>query len=121
MRRVIDDSMYTTAKNAIMNAVQTCELQKIQKYCHGMMRTNVGLIKTEVLNIINHDETNYAFGKTSHKHGIGNNNAIEIIWLGDPKEQQICGLFHVTDDMFGRCICWVSDFDEVRRTKSIKR
>ena len=37
--------------------------------------------------------------------------------IGDPKEEQICGIIHLTNNMFGYHICWVSDIDRDRKTE----
>ena len=65
-------------------------------------------------------ELGIKYGHNEHAHGIGNNNALEII-VSDPcsDEEQVCGLLHLTDDMFGGVICWVSDIDNKRKTQSI--
>ena len=56
----------------------------------------------------------FIFGDTKHAHGIGNNNAIEIIYTGDPKEQQICGYINLIDNMYGSVICYLTDIDDNR-------
>jgi len=77
------------------------------------------MIRNAVLMILNANGTKYAFGKTEHANGIGNNNATEIIYLGNPNEQQICGLFHCNEDLGSSAFCYVTDIDEKRKSDTI--
>lgn len=119
MRRVYDDTMYDTAKYDIMQAFNLCQPKKISRYSYGMHRASASLIKQEVLRILNANGNKFAFGKVEHAHGIGNNNASEIIYLGNPNEQQICGLIHTNEDMYSGCYCYVTDIDGNRKSSVI--
>ena len=114
MRRVIDDTKYGVAKKMIVDLLRFVPAHMVSEYSYGMYRAKPYLVRRyleERLPLIK-------FGKCEHAHGIGNNNAWEIIYLGNPDEEQICGLFHATDDMYGTAICWVSSYDEDNRTPS---
>lgn len=116
MRRVIDDSYYAEAERKIMEIVRNIPADKVSKYDWGTYRAKVHLVRAWVEERV----SNIKFGKCEHANGIGNNNALEIIYTGNSNEEQICGLFHLTDNMFGSVICWVSDYDETRKTGSRK-
>jgi|GEM_PF-6022411 len=108
MRRVIDDTQFEAARDTFMSAFREIPAADVSKYGYGMYRAEVSEIRTALSKRV----PNYMLGQK--KPDIGNNNAIEIIYTGDEKEQQVCGLLHLTDDMFGGVICWVTDIDEQR-------
>ena len=114
MRRVIDDSYYHVAEDKIMFIVRQIPAEQVSKYDWGTYRAQVHLVRKWVEDRL----PEFKFGKCKHAHGIGNNNAFEIIYTGNPNEEQICGLFHLTDNMYGGVICWVSDIDETQKTGS---
>ena len=111
MRRVIDDSKLSLANDRIATALYKLKPEAVTRYEYGTDRIQVGLIKKYILNNIGND---FIFGDTKHAHGIGNNNAIEIIYTGDPKEQQICGYINLIDNMYGSVICYLTDIDDNR-------
>lgn len=116
MRRVIDDFYYNVAEKEIMCIVNNIPAKEVSEYDYGLYRAQVSLIRNYVQKNLKY----IRFGKSEHAYDIGNNNAYEIIYTGNPKEEQICGLFHITDNMYGSCICWVSDIDEKRKTISVE-
>lgn len=108
MRRVIDDSKLSLANDRIATALYKLKPEAVTRYEYGTDRIQVSLIKKYILNNIGND---FIFGDTKHAHGIGNNNAIEVIYTGDPKEQQICGYINLIDNMYGSVICYLTDID----------
>lgn len=114
MRRVYDDAYYDAMSRAIMDFIHGIDRKEVTEYSYGMDRASVHKISQKVL-------SNFPikFGRVEHANGIGNNNAIELIIVKD-NEEQIFGLLHITDDMYGRCICWLSDIDKKRKTESRK-
>ncbi len=110
MRRVYDDSMYDEVAAVVNAVIQTINPNQVSEYRWGVNRANESLIRYEILN-----KTSYIkFGRNT---GIGNNASYELIYTGNNQEEQIVGLFHCTDDMYGGQICWVSDIDGGRCTK----
>ena len=115
MRRIYDDSKYDEVRDAIMLYVRNhINPKDVAEYSYGSNRVEPRLVRDAVERHLGND---YKFGKCEHAHGIGNNNAWEIIYMGE--EEQICGLFHATDDMYGGVYCWVTDIDEERKTESM--
>lgn len=116
MRRVIDDTMYEEVANDLENTF-SCRLRapSVSEYSWGTYRASVRKVKDALLYLC---DSEIKFGSVTHAHGIGNNNAIEIIYIGNPKEEQICGLVHLIDDMFGGVIFYVTDIDGKRKTGS---
>ncbi len=113
MRRVYDDSHFEEIKAKVCDIIREIPADVVSKYDYGIYRAKVGLIREYI-----EARLPIRFGRNDHLHGIGNNNAIEMIVCGD-NEEQICGLLHLTDDMFGTVICWVSDIDGERRSESL--
>lgn len=114
MRRVYDDSMYNEVATVVNGVIQTINPNQVSEYSYGCDRASRSLIKSEILN-----KTNYIkFGRNVNDTGIGNNACYELIYTGNDQEEQIVGLFHCTDDMYGGQICWVSDIDDERSTKA---
>ena len=116
MRRVVDDRMYVVISDQINKLIWSLDPKPLSAYSWGMDRVNVGMVRDAIAARI----PNIKFGKNEHANGIGNNNAYEIIYTGNPREEQICGLLHLTDDMYGGVICWVSDVDNTTKTPSRK-
>ena len=118
MRRVYDDTKCEFVKTKVMSHIWRMDkndIADIVKYDYGCERVQVYLVKKKIAGWLGDD---FKFGKNEHAHGIGNNNAIEVIYLGNKDEEQICALLHLTDDMFGSVYCWVSDIDEENKTES---
>ena len=118
MRRVYDDTKFEFVKTKVMSHIWRMDEQDIAdvvEYDYGTDRAQVYLIRRKVGGWLGDD---FKFGKNEHAHGIGNNNAIEVIYLGEDNEEQICALLHLTDDMYGGVYCWVSDIDEERKSES---
>ena len=107
MRRVIDDSAYKNVANAIMEIVMNIPADEVSEYSYGSYRAESYKIKEYILKRI----TNIKFGKSMNTTGIGNNGCYEIIYTGNDNEEQICGLIHLTNDMFGSQIVWCSEYD----------
>lgn len=114
MRRVIDDSMYPELSEKIMDIVKHIPGNRVSEYEYGMHRANRCLIKNYILERIE----NVKYGKDMNTTGIGNNACYELIYTGNCSEEQVFGIIHLTDDMFGSQIVWVSDIDNVRKTIS---
>ena len=111
MRRVYDDDMYNEVAVVVNGVIQTINPNQVAEYSWGINRANDSLIRNVILN-----RTNYI--KFGRNIGISNNACYELIYTGNDQEEQIVGLFHCTDDMYGGMICWVSDIDGGRSTKS---
>lgn len=116
MRRVYDDSTFEVYAKALENAFCEIPADTVSEYDYGMYRAKVSKIKQSLLIRV----ANIKFGNTNHAYGIRNNNAIEIIYTGRKDEEQICGLLHLTNDMFGNVLFFVTDIDEERRTPTYK-
>lgn len=116
MRRVIDDAHYEEVKKMVMDVIFEIQYvaDEVSKYEYGTYRAQRDLIMEYILKELNKV---IKFGKDMNDTGIGNNACYELIYLGDPKEEQICGVIHLTNDMFGDIICWVTDYDEERESK----
>lgn len=112
MRRVIDDSHYNEVAERIMEIVYEIPAKKVSSYSYGTYRAIGSKIMAYILEHI----TNVKFGKSCNTTGIGNNACYEIIYTGNEVEEQICGLIHLTDDMFGSEIVWCSSYDDKKAT-----
>lgn len=119
MRRVIDDTMYEKISDDIMHFVDFMPIKSVSKYEWGMDRIQVSKVKAYISNRFTELEVPVKFCKTEHAHGIGNNNAIEIVWCGEEKEEQICGLLHLNTDMYGGIYCYCTDVDGGTKTDVI--
>ena len=115
MRRVYDDARYDEVSKQIFDVLLGITNDTISEYDYGTYRAQVSKIRERVKSKL----PNIKFGKNEHAYGIGNNNAIEIIVVGE-NEEQIAGYFHLTDDMYGSVICWCSDIDGNRSTRTLK-
>lgn len=112
MRRVIDDTHYEEVKKAITDVLFKIPADKVSEYSYGTYRSEGYLIKKYIFSRV----PNIKFGKDMNTTGIGNNSCYEIIYTDfDKEEEHICGLIHLTDNMFGSTICWVSDYDGERK------
>lgn len=116
MRRIIDDAMYKPIAAHINDVIHHINPASCRRYEYGMDRVQVSMVRDTILMRVPH----IRLGKNEHAHGIGNNNSYEIIYTGNSSEEQICGLLHLTNDMFGGVIAWVSDIDGNRATPSRK-
>ena len=112
MRRVIDDSKYNEVAKIIMEIVQGIPANRVSEYEYGMYRAQSYKIREYILERVN----NIKFGKSMNTIGIGNNGCYEIIYTGNPQEEQICGLIHLTNDMYGSQIVWCSEYDNGKAT-----
>ena len=108
MRRVFDDKHYAEISEQINKVLFGIPGDEVSEYGNGMYRAKVSLIRNYIA-----ERVPVKFGRNEHANGIGNNNSIEIIVM-DGDEEQICGLLHMTDDMFGNVIAWTSDIDGKR-------
>ena len=116
MRRVIDDTYYEEAARDIMRIVRNIKPEQVSEYSYGTYRAKSRLIIQQIKDKVE----DIKFGKSLNTTGIGNNEQYEIIYTGNPQEEQICGAIHLTDDMYGSVIVWVSDIDNTTKTQSIK-
>jgi len=116
MRRVIDDTVYEEFSEKIQDVMNNIDVKtQGDENRYGTRAISTAKIKEIVLENVK----NIKYGKYMNTTGIGNNYSCELIYTGDPKEEQIFGIIHITDDMYGSQHCWVSDYDNVRRTKSV--
>lgn len=109
MRRVYDDKHYAEISEQISKVLFDIPGDEVSEYSNYMYRAEVSLVRNYIA-----ERVPVKFGRSEHANGIGNNNAIEIIVM-DGDEEQICGLLHLTNDMFGGVIAWTSDIDGKRR------
>lgn len=109
MRRVYDDAMINEAVNLITGIMNDITFNDVSEYSYGTDRVSVYKIKSLVADKI---KPTYKFGNTTHAHGIGNNNAIEIIYTGNPNEEQICGLLHLNSGLYGDAYAYITDIDD---------
>ena len=114
MRRVYDDTHFEEVADAIYEALWDIHPREVSEYSYGTYRAIPNLIFEDVL----HKCKSIKRGADCNHTGIGNNNAFEIIYT-EGKEEQICGILHLTDNMFGDVICWFSDIDGERETDKI--
>ena len=114
MRRVIDDKYYEQISKEIMDIINKIERPDVSRYSWGIDRSESGLIIKYILGRIK----GVKFGRSMNTTGIGNNECYEIICARDKAEEQICGIIHLTNNMYGSTICWVSDYDNNRKTSS---
>ena len=112
MRRVIDDKHYETIAQQIADAFLRIDPASVSEYSYGTWRSRGSKIKSKVLEQV----PNIKFGRDMNTTGIGNNECYEIIYTGNKEEEEICGLIHLTDNMYGSTSCWVSDYDNKRST-----
>ena len=110
MRRVIDDRHYQEVSDKIYEILKSMPADEVSKTEYGLYRAQTNLIYHYILDRLE----NVKFAKNSHAHGIGNNNAIELVYIGEPDEEQICGYLHLNDDMYGSVYCYVTDYDGLR-------
>ena len=114
MRRVIDDRFYGDVAKDITEIIKKIPRNEVSRHSYGTMRSDRKLIMSYILSKID----NIKFGRDMNTTGIGNNGCYEIICTSNPSEEQICGLIHLTNDMYGGTICWVSDYDNIRKMPS---
>ena len=117
MRRVIDDNNYEVVAKSIMKIVMEIPANEVSEYSYGTYRANAVKIKEYILN----RTKNIKFGKSMNTTGIGNNGCYEIIYTGNEQEEEICGLIHLTDDMFGSQIVWCSKYDDSTSTHGVRK
>ena len=115
MRRVYDDFYYNKVSKEIYKALRSISRDDVSEYEWGMKRSQRSLIMRKILFQV----PDIKWGKSCNTTGIGNNGCYEVIYTGNDKEEQIIGLIHLTDNMFGTTICWVSDIDNDRKTLSV--
>lgn len=115
MRRIIDDTHFEEVKKAITEVIFKIPADEVSKYDYGTYRSQEYLIKNYIFSRV----PNIKFGRDMNTTGIGNNGCYEIIYMDfEHEEEHICGLIHLTNDMYGGTICWVSDYDNNRKCKS---
>jgi len=114
MRRVYDDTEYQNVADTLRKAFLAIPADYVSEYDYGMYRAKVSKVKEQLLRYV----PSIKFGNTTHAHGIGNNNAIEIVYTGNNFEEQICGLLHLIDDMYGGVLFYVTDIDGNRKTQT---
>lgn len=114
MRRVIDDTQLERLAEVLTVLILGIPADKVSEYNYGTYRSKERLIIEYILNYT----TNIKLGQSMNKTGIGNNACYELIYTGDPNEEQVFGIIHLTNDMYGGTICWVSDYDNNRKWKA---
>ena len=120
MRRVYDDKHLDEAMEKVIPLFEFVKKNPslFSEYDIGHRSMMVGKIRDYIFDNLDYNGFPCFAGKTEHAYGIGNNNAIEIIYAGE-EEQQIYGLLHLTAHIYGgRVSAWVSDIDEQRKTQT---
>jgi hypothetical protein len=107
MRRVIDDTCYEVKAKEIAKVISSIPADEVSKYDYGTYRAQRSMIIDRILKEIK----NIKLGKDMNTTGIGNNWCRELIYTGNEKEEQVFGVIHSTNNMFGSEIVWVSDYD----------
>ena len=118
MRRVYDDKHLDEAMEKVIPLFEFVKKNPslFSEYDISHRSMMVGKIRDYIFDNLDYNGFPCFAGKTEHAYGIGNNNAIEIIYAGE-EEQQICGLLHLTAHIYGGGVsAWVSDIDEQRKT-----
>ena len=118
MRRVYDDKHLDEVMEKVIPLFEFVKKNPslFSKYDYGKKRVQVYDVKNYIFDNLDYNGFPCFAGKNEHAYGIGNNNAIEIIYAGE-EEQQICGLLHLTAHIYGGGVsAWVSDIDEQRKT-----
>lgn len=118
MRRVYDDKHLDEAMEKVIPLFKFVKKNPslFSEYDIAHRSMVVGKIRDYIFDNLDYNGFPCFAGKTEHAYGIGNNNAIEIIYAGE-EEQQICGLLHLTAHIYGGAVsAWVSDIDEHRKT-----
>lgn len=118
MRRVYDDKNLDEAMEKVIPLFEFVKKNPslFSEYDIAHRSMVVGKIRDYIFDNLDYNGFPCFAGKTEHAYGIGNNNAIEIIYVGE-EEQQICGLLHLTAHIYGGGVsAWVSDIDEQRKT-----
>ena len=114
MRRVYDDTELEVIAQDLESTFCECiYAPNVSEYSYRMYRAKASKVKAELLHLCDNP---IKFGNTTHDNGIGNNNTIEIIYTGNPVEEQICGLLHLNEDLYDGVIFWVSDIDGNKKT-----
>lgn len=115
MRRVYDDTMLKELANKMITKLAECtEPKTLCERRWGDDRASTNKIYDLMMSAVE----NVILGNDHNHTGIGNNWCHELIYTGNEKEQQIFGLLHITDDMYGGCYVWVSDIDGNRVTNT---
>lgn len=114
MKRIYDDAHYAQVASSIDDALLSIDPYDVCRYDNGVVRAQRNLIVAAIFGHVR----GIKLGRDCNTTGIGNNWAHELIFTGDEYEQ-ICGILHLTFDMFSSIICWVSDIDGKRRTESV--
>lgn len=114
MRRIYDDTHFEEVADLIYDVLWNIHPREVSEYSYGKYRAIPNLIFEEVW----HQCKGIKRGADCNRTGIGNNNAFEIIYI-EKDEEQICGILHLTDNMYGDVICWFSDIDNERKTDTI--
>ena len=107
MRRVIDDTVYEVKAMEIAKIICGIPADEVSKYDYGKYRAQRSMIIDKILSEVK----NIKLGKDMNTTSFGNNWCKELIYTGNENEEQIFGIIHSTDDMYGGQIVWVSDYD----------
>lgn len=107
MRRVIDDACYEVKAKEIAKVISSIPADEVSKYDYGTYRAQRSMIIDRILKEVK----DIKLGKDMNTTGIGNNWCKELIYTGNEKEEQVFGVIHSTNNMFGSEIVWVSDYD----------
>lgn len=108
MRRVIDDAHLEEVADEIMLIIKNCPAEQVSEYSWGTYRVTWDKIVPYIFDRVT---LPVKLGNSRNTSGIGNNWAYELIYTGEEKEEQICGVLHLTDGMYGNMYAYITDID----------
>lgn len=108
MRRVIDDTHLEEVVEEIQSIIKNMPSDEVSEYEYGTYRAQT---KKIVEYIFDHITIPVKLGENKNTTGIGNNWQKELIWIGDPKEEQICGILCLINDMYGSIFFYIKNID----------
>ena len=113
MRRVIDDTHYTEIADKIYEILKAMPADEVNVDKGGW--AGIRPTAEAIAEYISERLENARIGKNISRGFIGNNHSYEIIYTGDPKEEQLCGILRANEDPAGGVYCYVMDYDEKNR------
>ena len=108
MRRVIDDTHLEEIANEIMLIIKNCPADEVSEYEWGSYRITWNKLVPYIFDRVT---IPVKLGNNRNTTGIGNNWKKELIYTGDEKEEQICGILCLTDGMYGDMYAYITDID----------
>lgn len=114
---VYDDSHLEEVATDILKVLKRIPANEVSEYDWGMYRVQ----RDKVISyIFDHIKVPCKLGKSTNTTRIGNNWKKELIYTGNPEEEQICGDLCLIDNMYGSIIAYIVDIDGNRVGNSIE-